>query len=116
MMPHIVLEHSKHLSDNIEITELLNDLHKDLAGRETVDIRYIKTYSTSVEYCQVGADDMQDNMIHIILKLLPNRPPQLKKEMASGLHAIVLSYTDKFFEPWAVSVEIQEIEAETYCV
>jgi 5-carboxymethyl-2-hydroxymuconate isomerase len=110
-MPHIAMNYSKELESLINIPEMLHDLHLDLASRETVLIEAIKTYAMPIQYCEVALDNGYKSMIHIIIKVLPGRSIELKQEMTLGLRKIVKSY----IKECSVTVELQELEAETYC-
>ena len=110
-MPHIVIEHSNTL-ENIDLNALAHDLHQDLASRDTVSIAAIKTRSHPVYNCVVGDDAQQDLMMHIILKLLPGRDNALKSEMAKGLYDTAKSAIAG--QNVSLSVEVQELHADTY--
>lgn len=110
-MPHIVVEYSKALESNVDFPKLLKELHLDLVGRDTVGHEHVKTYALPISFCEVGLDETPNSMLHVILKLLPGRPVVLKNEMAQGLRTILRAYVGDI----SVTVEIQELEAETYC-
>lgn len=109
-MPHIIVEYSDHLP--LAIPNLLNDLHNDLASRDTADIAAIKTRAIPVKDCAVGAPETPNAFIHIALKLLPGRSDELKKEMTQGLHNTVRHYIGD--QQIALTIETITLEAETY--
>lgn len=110
-MPHIVVHYSKPLESTVNISDLLKALHHDLSTRETALLGDIKTYAMPLTFSLVGEDDKNNEMIHVILKLLPGRSVSLKKEMIEGLRDVVRNHVSTV----AVMAEVQELELETYC-
>ena len=108
-MPHIIVEYSDHLA--LDIPNLLEDLHNDLAPRDTVDINMIKTRAIPVKDCVIGDDQTANSFMHIALKLLPGRNEELKKEMTQGLFDIASKHIKN---PCKLTVETLAIEAESY--
>jgi len=109
-MPHIIVEYSDHLA--LPIPNLLNELHSDLAARETADINAIKIRAIPVKDCVISDADKPNSFVHIALKLLPGRDDALKKEMAQGLHDTARHYIGD--QQVALTVETITLEAETY--
>lgn len=109
-MPHIVVHYSNKLDEIVREGDMLKALHEDLATRESVTLNAIKTYAIPIAACVVGEADTPQKMVHIILKLLPGRDTDLKKEMIQGLRAAVLAYAPEY----VVTAEVQELDAQTY--
>ncbi|MCB1532069.1 MAG: hypothetical protein KDJ35_04275 [Alphaproteobacteria bacterium] len=109
-MPHITVEYTETLS--VDMPKLLSALHKDLAGRESVNIHAIKTRAIPVQYSIVGDGHEDDKMIHICLKLLPGRSDELRTEMAQGLQAAArkIAIDDRI----AITVETADLHAASY--
>lgn len=109
-MPHIVVEYTETLS--VDVPKLLSELHKSLAGQDTVDIHSIKTRSVPVKYVIVGDGQEPDKMIHVTLRLLPGRDDDLKKAMAQALFDVTRknSHDDRI----SVSVEVVDMHAASY--
>ena len=109
-MPHIIVEYTDTLG--LAISDLLHDLHTDLAGRESVSIGAIKTRAIPVKHCVVGEAGGPDTFIHIALKLLPGRSDELKKTMAQGLFDIAKTHATK--DDVSLSVEVIDMHAPSY--
>ncbi len=109
-MPHIVVKYSNDLEKEMDVPKLLKDLHVSLTEHETIVRSAIKTYALSIPYCEVGEEGTANKMVHVILKLLPGRPLELKTEMVTGLKSVLDTYVSDI----SVTVEVQELEAETY--
>ena len=109
-MPHIIVEYTETL--NLDFAKMIDDLHTDLAGRETIDIHAVKSRAIPVKYNMVGGPQDHNAFIHVTLKLLEGRDPDLRREMAEGLHGIAKhpAHDDRI----AVSVEVAEMKKSTY--
>jgi len=108
-MPHIIVEYSDHLA--LDIPKMLTELHTDLASRDTVDVKMIKTRAIPVEHCVIGDDNTADSVVHIALKLLPGRDDVLKKQMTQGLADIVAAHVKR---PCSITAETLTLEAASY--
>ncbi|MCK6418120.1 MAG: hypothetical protein L6Q57_04170 [Alphaproteobacteria bacterium] len=107
-MPHIIVEHSAHL--NVDIPDLLTRLHNTLAEQPTVDKARIKTRALPVALAVVGKDHTAD-MMHITLKVMP-REPALRKVMAEALRDAAKSLIPA---ECPITVEVQQLDADSYC-
>lgn len=108
-MPHIVVEYSDPPVFNVP--DLLRELHETLAREESVDLKRIKTRAVPLKDFIVGDKGSQGAMVHITLKLMP-RLPEVAKRMAQALHEIVRG---KAGADCAVTVEVVELNPDTYC-
>lgn len=114
-MPHIIVEHSVRLFDEVTRAALLQALHARVAAEPSVDIRAIKTRSVPLEDVIVGDEAMDDQMIHITVKLLPGRSIEIRKGISQDCLAIARDFLARSGkEGVSVSCEIAEMVAETY--
>ena len=107
-MPHIIVEYSDTL--DLNVPQLLKDLHENLAAEESVNLARLKTRAIPIKNFIVGDKGPKGQMLHIVLKVLP-RPVDVAKRMAVGLHT-----TAKKHVPADVSVtaEVVDLNADTY--
>lgn len=108
-MPHIVVEYTPAL--DIDVPQLLADLHEDFSKQETVDISQLKTRAIKLEQAIV-ADRGPQNLLHIMAIMLPGRSNELRHKMASDLHKIAHRYVPD--ENTSVTVETIELHGESY--
>ena len=113
-MPHIIVEYSDNLGPDLEIPALLHDLHNKLGDHPDVSKAAIKSRAICIENAVVGEDEDANEMIHIMLKLLP-RPESVREKMAEELQEIALAHTQKHSPNCTVTVETVELDAHTYC-
>lgn len=108
-MPHIIVEYS---SGRVkDVPALLQALHEGLAGHETIQKASIKTRGIEISDYVVGAGSAS-GFVHVVLKLLPGRADDLRARMSQ--HLFDLSY-QHILPDTALSVEVQELDAATYC-
>lgn len=113
-MPHIVLEYAPTLEWALDLPNLMPALHVTLAAQETVDVNRIKTRAIAVQHVVVGAENHPPEMVHVTIKILKGRPAALQKTIALALQSAVRQKLDA--HPKAhVTVEIVELDPETYC-
>jgi len=109
-MPHIVVEYTKSLSE--DIPKLLTQLHDNLAGQDTINVHAVKTRAIPVQHVIVGDAQGSDKMIHITLKLLPGRSDDLKKTMAQGLFDTAKAQTND--DNISITAEVVDLHEASY--
>ncbi len=112
-MPHIIVEYSKNLEEQIQVGEMLIDLHEALAA-EGIDKMRIKTRGIALDHAVVGTTGAQGAMIHATLLLLEGRTIETKKQYGDKLHHIMQNHTKKLANPCAVTLEIRDMVKDTY--
>jgi 5-carboxymethyl-2-hydroxymuconate isomerase len=83
-MPHIIIEHTETLAENLSLVDFNRGLHDCLAEQETVSLDSIKTRSIEVKRAVVG-DGSNNDFVHITILLLAGRSEALKKKMAENI-------------------------------
>jgi len=109
-VPHIIVEYTDALDEQLSINQLISDLHETLARQQSIDKTRIKTRAFAVTATHIGNDSQPDLMIHIVLKLLP-RETSLKKSIALALKETALHHS---IEGCSVTVEVQVLDPDTY--
>ncbi len=114
-MPHIIVEYSENLS-RVNIPVLLSELHETLAEQETIDISQIKTRAHMIpeDHIVIGTPEDYDELLHIVIKLLPGRDVALKRKMAGALFGVACGAVRSEYQNCSVTVEVVELDAETY--
>lgn len=113
-MPHIVLEYSQHIEDEIDVPALLTSMHDALAN-EGVDKSRIKTRGVLLAHSVVGNDAANaGQMAHITLLLLEGRDEATKKQYSVPLHQIAKDMITAKFPDCAVTLEVRDMEQATY--
>lgn len=108
-MPHCIIEHSKVLAKHIDFDELVAKVHDDLKQCGLFHEKDIKTRALGYKHCIAG--DGTSDFIHVNIKTLPGRPLEIKKQLTKKIHQTL---SDIFITGVIITVEITEIEKETY--
>ncbi len=112
-MPHIIIEHSSNISDNINIRALLDDLHNLLASLG-IDKARIKTRAIPIKDTVVGEKGSGDQMAHGTLLLLEGRDTATRKQYGDALYAKMKEHILATASNCAVTLEIREMNPDTY--
>jgi len=105
-MPHIIVEHTKKIGTDLDLSLLNKELHKCLSQQDTVNLPSIKTRSIEVANAIVG-DGKSNDFVHINVLLLTGRSDELKKIMAEKLFDVASTYIKDFH--CLLSVNIDEL-------
>ena len=85
-MPHIIVEYSENLRDEVSIPEIVTALHEALAA-EGIDKKRIKTRAIPC-IASVGDEGLSGKMLHTTLLLLEGRDLPTKKQYGDPLYKI----------------------------
>jgi 5-carboxymethyl-2-hydroxymuconate isomerase len=110
-MPHITLEYSRSLEDQMDVPALLTRLHNALASQPGIEKARIKTRGIPVNYELVGDGTGKRTMAHITLLLLAGRDTATRKVYGAALHQTALDAAPK---DCAVTLEVREMDRDTY--
>lgn len=109
-MPHIIVEYSQNLESQIDVPNLLHDLHQSLAA-EGIDKARIKTRGIALNHAVVGDDGADGDMMHATLLLLEGRDVQTKKQYGDALYAAMNKCATN---GCAVTLEIRDMVKDSY--
>ena len=112
-MPHIIVEHSQNLEPQINIPNLLQNLHQALTDCG-IDQARIKTRAVRLEHCIVGAHGPDGMMAHVTLLLLAGRDIPTKKQYGQALHDVLCAHIRENHPDCALTLEVRDMEPETY--
>ena len=85
-MPHLIMEFSKNLGSDTELSLLLGELHRELGAADSVDIEAVKSRMYSHDNFFVGADTSRRAFLHLAVKVLPGRTVEWKRALGERLH------------------------------
>ncbi len=105
-MPHIIIEHTKLVSEKIDIKQFNKDIHNCLSNQETVSLESIKTRSIELDNTLVG-NGSNNNFVHITILLLQGRSSELKAKMADNIYKQAKSSLENI--DCLISVNIDEL-------
>ena len=112
-MPHLTIEYSENLSENIEISELVKVMHDSAASIEALPLGGLRTRASCRELYLIADGDSSNTFVNVVLRIAPGRSDEIKKQAGEKLFSSLKDYFDLFFQssPIALSLEIQELDA-----
>lgn len=108
-MPHLVIEYATPLEKEVDITGLMAGLHTCLGETGVFDVKDIKTRAKGYASFIVGAG--ANGFVHVSLSLLSGRPLDVRQNLTETLFLEMQKWVPTSAK---LSVEIKEIERETY--
>lgn len=109
-MPHIIVEYSKNLEDQMQVGEMLIDMHEALTA-QGIDKARIKTRGIAVDHAVVGDKGADGAIAHATLLLLEGRDLETKKQYGDAIHKVMVGAAP---QNCAVTLEIRDMVKDTY--
>jgi 5-carboxymethyl-2-hydroxymuconate isomerase len=114
-MPHIIVEHSKGITNSLPIKMLLENLHDAAVGHPNLPTGGLRTRSHEVERYRVGDGAPDREFIYLIVRLGQGRTDQTKRDIGDRFFNILTDFTQAYFDAdkaMSLGLEIQEIEKD----
>ena len=112
-MPHIIVEYSRHLEGIVKISDLVQELHESLAA-EGIDQASIVSRARVCDYVSIGDLGVNGHMLHTMVLLLEGRDTKTKKKYGEALFKVLKDSIHKKVKNCAVSLELRDMDKETY--
>ena len=112
-MPHLTIEYSENLAENIEISKLVKVMHDSAASIEALPLGGLRTRASRREFYLIADGDSSNTFVNVVLRIAPGRSDEVKKQAGEKLFSALKDFFDLFFRssPIALSLEIQELDA-----
>ena len=112
-MPHLTIEYSENLAENIEISKLVKVMHDSAASIEALPLGGLRTRASRREFYLIADGDSSNTFVNVVLRIAPGRSDEVKKQAGEKLFSSLKDFFDLFFQssPIALSLEIQELDA-----
>lgn len=108
-MPHCIIEYSKDLEKDISPQNMIEKTYQGALNTNLFISSDIKTRAIAFDHYQTG--NIKENFIHINIKILSGRTVEQKKILSD---TILDQFKDIQIQPVTISVEISELEKESY--
>ena len=113
-MPHITLEYSQNMGPDLDLPEIITNLHDALAA-QGVDKGRIKTRAIPLLHSVVGQHEANEGqMAHVTLLLLEGRDIPTRQAYGKALHDVLSTAVKAEFPDCAVTLEVREMVKDTY--
>ena len=111
-MPHIIVEYSANLDDQLDMQRLVDDLHQVVVDSRVAEVAAIRTRAKRRDIFRVADGDPKNAFVHVTMRLRIGRSTELRTQLAEALLAatdrnLQRAYTDRAI---AITVEMEEID------
>jgi 5-carboxymethyl-2-hydroxymuconate isomerase len=115
-MPHLTLEYSNNLVEQVDFDKLFRRIHRVLAEFNAIQLSEIKSRAIPYDQYQIGDGSPQRIFIHLTVAVLDTRPLAEQKQISELMLSILgeefaRSYRER---PCDITVEIRPICQQTY--
>lgn len=110
-MPHVIVEHTKALSQPIEDKKLLHSIHQTVIGSELFSADAVKTRQIGYDAICWGEDGISIDFVHVTVKILAGRTEAQRTELADAVFAVL---EEALPDVPKLSVDIHEMMKQTY--
>ncbi|MGF1680948.1 5-carboxymethyl-2-hydroxymuconate Delta-isomerase [Photobacterium makurazakiensis] len=110
-MPNLVMEYADPVAERVNITGLLEDLHHILLACELFEPDSVKSRSYPCHNWLVGEEGDLHSFIHIELSMLSGRNPELKRELARELMAVLEQHASAIN---SLTIDMRDMDRESF--
>lgn len=115
-MPHVTLEYSNNLPKPVDFPGLFRRIHEALVGFPPIKLSDIKSRATGYDTFLIGAGNPETVFVHLTVAVLKGRTIDERKKMSEKLLQLLeVAFHETYLtRPCDITVDIREIERETY--
>lgn len=109
-MPHLIVEYSANIEDQISLDALLDKLHTCALGTGVFPLGGLRVRAHRADHFRV-ADKAPDNgFVHVTALIGHGRPLDVQQRAAEELFAVLTKHLEPLYEksPLALSLNVQE--------
>ncbi len=111
-MPHLTVEYSANLENQIDILRLVETVHNAALKTGVFEVAAVRTRASRRDY-YVIADGHRDNaFVAIWVRIAPGRPVETRKRLGQEIFDAACDFLQKTYEstPIGISLEVNEID------
>lgn len=111
-MPHITIEYSANLKDQIDVPKLVEVVHQAALRTGVFEVAAVRTRAAARDV-YVIADGHADNaFVAISVRIAPGRPAETRKRLGQEIFDAACEFLGSVYQtsPLAISLEVQEID------
>lgn len=111
-MPHIAIDYTANLTDDLLPLALPAKLHKAAQDLGVFPINGLRTFARAIDQYHVGTDTQGEAFINIQIRIAPGRPEELRQRIVDTLFASAEQTLAALIEkrPVGLQLEITELD------
>lgn len=115
-MPHLRLEYTGNIEQEVDFDHLLASLHSILASVAGVSVDNCKSRAIRLDAYRAGSGGEDQAFVHLSVRMFEGRPLEVRQEVGrQALGALETAYAPSLASlDLQITVEVAEIERATY--
>ncbi|MBN1317090.1 MAG: 5-carboxymethyl-2-hydroxymuconate Delta-isomerase [Anaerolineales bacterium] len=115
-MPHLTLEYTNNLTDQINYDDLFSKLHQAISDTTGIDIQNCKSRAVCHDTFWISTGDASNAFVNLIIRIFEGRPAKIKQDTAQQCMAVLKEFYGKSLAglDLQISIEIQDIQRQFY--
>ncbi|MBB4862656.1 5-carboxymethyl-2-hydroxymuconate isomerase [Pseudomonas nitritireducens] len=111
-MPHIAIDYTANLIDDLAPLNLAQKLHETAQSLGVFPLNGLRTFARAIEDYQVGANTHNEAFINIQIRIAPGRPEELRQRIVDTLFAAAEETLAALIDrrPLGLQLEITELD------
>ncbi|MCG8909991.1 5-carboxymethyl-2-hydroxymuconate Delta-isomerase [Pseudomonas sp. DP-17] len=111
-MPHIAIDYTTNLTDDLLPLELPRKLHEAARELGVFPLNGLRTFARVIEQHHVGADTRNEGFVNIQIRIAPGRPEELRQRIVDTLFATAEQTLAALIDrrPVGLQLEITELD------
>jgi 5-carboxymethyl-2-hydroxymuconate isomerase len=112
-MPHITIEISKNVRDEIDVDKMLRSVHDAAIATGVFPPDGIRSRVHILKHYRVAESD-ENAFVHVVLRIGPGRDQETKRRVVDAVFNELTDYLQRLYDsrPLAISLELQELDAD----
>ena len=112
-MPHLVVEYSANVEDQLRLDELLDTLHATALETGVFPLGGLRVRAYRAERYRIADKDPANAFVHVTAMIGHGRPLDVRQSAGAQLFAALTAHLEPLFErsPLAISLNVQEFHA-----
>jgi 5-carboxymethyl-2-hydroxymuconate isomerase len=111
-MPHLIVEYSANLENQIDILQLVETIHNAALKTGVFELAAVRTRAERREFYAI-ADSHRDNaFVAIWVRVAPGRPVETRKRLGQEIFDAACEFLQEVYDstPIGISLEVNEID------
>lgn len=114
-MPHIIIEYSANIEQEMDLDALMEKLHVAAADSGVFPVGGIRTRCSRRDRYRITDGDPDNAFVHVVARIGHGRPVEVRTSVGQTLFDILTQHMDPVYQRrgLGLSFEVQEIAPET---
>lgn len=114
-MPHLIIEYSANVEDDLVIEKMIEVLHDTTASIEAFPLAGLRTRAEKREHYRIADGHPDNSFVNLTLRIGHGRPLAVREAAGNTIFAALVDYLQPVSakRPLAISFEIQELAEKT---